>query len=138
MDYMQSAVWQAKQGYRTGLPIGSVLVFEDQIIGVGHNRRIQDDDPIAHAEQTCLRNAGILAPETYRRSVLYSTLTPCWMCAGTVRLYGIPKVIVADLGEGVEGRDEWRADEAFYESAGIEFVYQKDEPMRELFRDFIE
>ena len=137
MDYMQSAIWQAKQGYATGLPIGSVLVYQDQVIGVGHNRRFQDQDPLAHAEQTCLRNAGLLPPEVYRNSVLYSTLSPCWMCAGSVRLYQIPQVVIADTGEDVEGHEEWCADAAFYRAAGIRLVYERDDAMCEMFRRFL-
>src|SRR5512147_1781909 len=93
--FLQAAIEQAKTGLAGGgLPIGSVLVIAGAIVGRGYNRRVQKGSPILHAEMDCLENAGRLAPAEYRRSVLYSTLSPCDMCSGAVLLYKIPKVVV--------------------------------------------
>jgi cytosine deaminase len=79
-----------------GIPIGSVLVVDGEIIGRGHNRRVQRGSPILHAEMDCLENAGRLPASVYRRSILYSTLSPCDMCSGAVLLYEIPKVVAGE------------------------------------------
>ena len=95
--FLQAAIEQAKQGLAEGgIPIGSVLVIDGQIVGRGHNRRMQKGSPILHAEMDCLENAGRLAPQRYRQATLYSTLSPCDMCSGAVLLYKIPRVIVGE------------------------------------------
>lgn len=114
-----------------------MLASADQVLATGHNRRMQNRDSIAHAELDCLRRAGLLTAETYSSSVIYSTLSPCWMCAGAIRLYGIPKVVVADEGADVEGSERWRANEEFYQAAGIEYVVCPHDEMMNLFRDFL-
>jgi cytosine/creatinine deaminase len=76
-----------------GIPIGAVLVIDDQIVGRGHNRRVQKGSPTLHAEIDCLENAGRLSAADYRRATLYSTLSPCDMCSGAELLYGIPKIV---------------------------------------------
>jgi cytosine deaminase len=92
---MQAAIEEAKAGRSEGgIPIGSVLVKDGKIIGRGHNQRVQKDDPMTHAETDCLRNAGRIG--SYKDTVLYSTLMPCYMCAGTVVQFGIKKVIVGE------------------------------------------
>ncbi len=92
---MKAAVEEAKKGLAEGgIPIGSVLVKDGQIIGLGHNKRVQQSDPIMHAEIDCLRNAGRIAK--YDKTVLYSTLMPCYLCAGAVVQFGIKKVIVGE------------------------------------------
>ena len=94
-EYMLSAIAQAKQGLiEGGIPIGSVLVKEGVIIGQGHNKRVQEGDPVTHAEIDCLRNAGRIG--TYRGTTLYSTLMPCYLCAGAVVQFGIKKVIAGE------------------------------------------
>jgi len=96
-EFLEAAIREATWGeVKGGIPIGSVLVIEGRIVGRGHNRRIQDGSPVMHAEMHCLENAGRLAAADYRRSVLYSTLSPCWMCSGAVMLYGIPRVVVGE------------------------------------------
>ena len=91
-EFMQAAIEEAKQGKNeNGIPIGSVLVRDGKIIGRGHNKRVQDNDPIVHAEIDCLRNAGRIGH--YRGTVLYSTLMPCYLCAGAVVQFSIKKVI---------------------------------------------
>jgi len=79
-----------------GIPIGSVLVIDNKIVGKGHNRRVQKNSPILHAEMDCLENAGRLKPEDYEKATLYTTLSPCDMCSGAILLYKIPKVIIGE------------------------------------------
>jgi len=79
-----------------GIPIGSILVIDNKVVGKGHNRRVQMDSPILHAEMDCLENAGRLKPEDYEKATLYTTLSPCDMCSGAILLYKIPKVIIGE------------------------------------------
>ncbi|MGE5432995.1 MAG: nucleoside deaminase [Syntrophomonadaceae bacterium] len=96
-EFMKAAIEEARLGLKEGgIPIGSVLVHNGKIIGRGHNRRIQKDSAILHAEMDALENAGRLKAEVYHKSVLYTTLSPCSMCSGAVLLYGIPKVIIGE------------------------------------------
>lgn len=93
--FMQAAIAEARQGLAEGgIPIGSVLVRGGIILGRGHNRRVQDDDPVTHAEIDCLRRTGRIG--SYRQTVLYSTLMPCYLCAGAVIQFGIRKVIAGE------------------------------------------
>jgi creatinine deaminase len=95
--YLQLAIEEARQGlFEGGIPIGSVLVIDRNVVGRGHNRRVQGGSAILHAEMDCLENAGRLSPADYRRSVLYSTLSPCDMCSGTALLYRIPKIVIGE------------------------------------------
>ncbi len=92
---MRAAIAQAqKSRAEGGIPIGSALVLDGRLVGVGHNKRVQEADPVTHAEIDCLRNAGRLG--SFRRTVLYSTLMPCFLCAGAVVQFGIKKVIVGE------------------------------------------
>jgi creatinine deaminase len=130
--FLQAAIEEARQGLEEGgLPIGSVLVVEDEIVGRGHNRRIQDGSAILHAEMSCLENAGRLTAGDYRRSVLYSTLSPCDMCSGAVLLYRIPRVVVG------ENRN-FRGPEAYLASRGVRVEVRNDPECLELMRSFIE
>lgn len=89
-EFMEAAIQEAKQGRQEGgIPIGSVLVKDGKILGRGHNKRVQDGDPVTHAEIDCLRNAGRVG--SYRGTTLYSTLMPCYLCAGAVVQFGIKK-----------------------------------------------
>jgi cytosine deaminase len=93
--FMEAAVQEAKLGRQEGgIPIGSVLVKDDKILAQGHNKRVQDGDPITHAEIDCLRNAGRIG--SYKNTILYSTLMPCYLCAGAVVQFGIKKVVVGE------------------------------------------
>ena len=95
--FLQLAIDEARQGLAEGgIPIGSVLVVDGQVAGRGHNRRVQRESAILHAEMDCLENAGRLRPADYRRAVLYSTLSPCDMCSGTALLYCIPKIVIGE------------------------------------------
>jgi len=96
-EFLQAAIDEAKQGLAEGgIPIGSVLVVDGAIIGRGHNRRVQKDSAILHAEMDCLENAGRQRADVLRRATLYSTLSPCDMCSGAILLYRIPRVVVGE------------------------------------------
>lgn len=95
--FLQAAIEEAKLGLAEGgIPIGSVLVHQGQIIGRGHNRRVQQGSAILHGEMDALENAGRLPASVYKESVLYTTLSPCAMCTGAILLYGIPKVVIGE------------------------------------------
>jgi cytosine deaminase len=95
--YLEEAILEAKKGMAVGgIPIGSVLVIDGQIVGRGHNQRVQKGSAVLHAEMDCLENAGRISASDYRRATLYSTLSPCDMCSGAVLLYGIPKVVIGE------------------------------------------
>ncbi len=112
--FLQAAIEEARQGWdEGGIPIGSVLVRDGKIIGRGHNQRVQKGDPITHAEIDCLRNAGRIG--NYKNTVLYSTLMPCYLCAGAAVQFGIKKVVVG------ESRT-FPGAEAFMKQHGIEVI----------------
>lgn len=93
--FMQEAIAEAQQGLAEGgIPIGSVLVRNNVIIGRGHNRRVQKGDPVIHAEIDCLMNAGRIG--SFKNCVLYSTLMPCYLCAGAAVQFRIPNVVVGE------------------------------------------
>lgn len=93
--FLEAAIAEARLGWdEGGIPIGSVLVKNGTIIGRGHNRRVQESDPMAHAEIDCLRKAGRIG--SYEGTILYSTLSPCYLCSGAVVQFGIPKVVVGE------------------------------------------
>ena len=95
--FLEAAIEQARTGLAEGgIPIGSVLVIDGEIVGRGHNRRVQKSSAILHAEMDALENAGRLQASDYRRSTLYSTLSPCDMCSGSVLLFGIPRVVIGE------------------------------------------
>ena len=96
-SYMNAAIAEAEAGLAEGgIPIGSVLVHEGQIIGRGHNRRVQRGSAILHGEMDALEQAGRLPAAVYTQSVLYTTLSPCAMCSGATLLYRIPHVIIGE------------------------------------------
>jgi creatinine deaminase len=128
-EFMAAAVEEARLGEREGgIPIGSVLVKDGKIIGRGHNRRVQQDDPMAHAEIDCLREAGRIG--SYSGTRLYSTLMPCYLCAGAVVQFGIKQVIVG------ESRNFAGAPE-FMRQHGVEIVDLDLEECRSMMSDFI-
>ncbi len=127
--FMRTAIEEAKIGLHDGgIPIGSVLVKDERIVGKGHNKRIQDNDPIMHAEIDCLRNAGRIG--RYNGTVLYSTLMPCYLCAGAVVQFGIKKVIVGE-SETFAGARE------FMESHGVEVIDMNLDECKQLMNGFI-
>ncbi|HAJ06297.1 MAG TPA: tRNA-specific adenosine deaminase [Chloroflexi bacterium] len=95
--WMDEAIIEARKSRTTGgIPIGSVLVANEQIIGRGHNQRVQKNNPILHAEMVTFQNAGRLRKDIYSQSTMYTSLSPCTMCAGTIVLYKIPRVVVGE------------------------------------------
>ncbi|MGI9647138.1 MAG: nucleoside deaminase [Acidimicrobiia bacterium] len=95
--FLTAAIAEARAGLAEGgIPIGSVLVIGDEIVGRGHNRRVQKGSPTLHAEMDCLENAGRLPASEYRMATLYSTLSPCDMCSGAALLYEIPRIVVGE------------------------------------------
>ncbi len=95
--FLQAAIEEARKGLSEGgIPIGSVLVIDGQIVGRGHNRRIQKGSAILHAEMDAIENAGRLKANDYRRAVLYSTLSPCDMCSGMALLYRVPRIVIGE------------------------------------------
>ena len=126
---MYAAIQEAKKGRDSGgIPIGSVLVKDDQILGAGHNQRVQQNDPMAHAEIDCLKQAGRVG--NYRDMVLYSTLMPCYLCAGAVVQFGIKKVIVGE-------NTTFPGAEDFMKQHGVEVVNLNNSDCIELMKTFI-
>jgi cytosine/creatinine deaminase len=129
--YLKAAIEEAKEGMRAGgIPIGSVLVIDNQIVGRGHNQRVQKGSVVRHAEMDCLENAGRIKASDYRRATLYSTLSPCDMCSGAVLLYGIPKVVIGE-------NRTFRGPEAYLSSRGVEVVVVNNLECRQLMERFI-
>ncbi|MCH8537270.1 MAG: nucleoside deaminase [Alkalimonas sp.] len=129
--FMQAAIDEAKKGLAEGgIPIGSVLVIDGQIVGRGHNQRVQKGSCVLHAEMDCLENAGRLKPADYQRAILYSTLSPCDMCSGTALLYGIPKIIVGE-------NKNFQGPEAYVRSRGVELTILNDHDCIDMMNQFI-
>lgn len=119
-QYLAMAVDEAQQGWdEGGIPIGSVIVHDGEVIGRGHNRRIQQGSPTLHGEMDALERAGRQPAEVYRNSVIYTTLSPCSMCSGAILLYGIPRVVV---GENAS----FMGEEELLRSRGVEVVVADD------------
>ena len=134
--FLRAAIEEAKKGLSEGgLPIGSVLVRGGQIVGRGHNRRVQHGDPMAHAEIDCLSNAG--RQKTYADTVLYSTLMPCYLCTGAVIQFGVPKVIVGESVNFPGGEGKWGKSPEFMRANGIEVVDLHDAECIEMMAKFI-
>ena len=129
--FLQAAIEEAKKGLAEGgIPIGSVLVIDGEIVGRGHNQRVQKGSAILHAEMSCLENAGRLSAADYQRATLYSTLSPCDMCSGTALLYGIPKIVVGE-------NQTFQGPEEYVRSRGVEVEVVDNHECRELMEQFI-
>jgi cytosine/creatinine deaminase len=129
--FLNAAIDEAKVGWdEGGIPIGSILVIEGAIVGRGHNRRVQMSSPILHAEMDCLANAGRLKSRDYRRATLYSTLSPCDMCAGAILLYEIPRVVIGE-------NRTFRGPEGYLKSRGVLLDLRDDEECYRLMNDFV-
>jgi cytosine deaminase len=129
--FLDAAIDEARQGLAEGgIPIGSVLVVGDEIVGHGHNRRVQKGSAILHAEMDCLESAGRLKAADYRRSTLYSTLSPCDMCSGTALLYGIPRIVIGE-------NRTFRGPEDYVRSRGVELTIVDDPECIRLMSEFI-
>jgi len=130
-ELLEAAIEEARAGLAEGgIPIGAALAIDGEIVGRGHNRRIQRGSPVLHAEMDCLENAGRLPAASYRRAVLCSTLSPCDMCSGAILLYGIPKVIVGE-------NRSFRGPEDYLRSRGVELDIVDSEKCRRLMLDFV-
>lgn len=130
--FMQMAYDEAQKGLAEGgIPIGSVLVHKGKVLGQGHNRRIQKGSAILHGEMDALENAGRLPASIYRECELYTTLSPCSMCSGTILLYGIPKVIVAE-------NKTFMGEEELLRSRGVEVEVLDDPDCIAMMEQFIQ
>jgi cytosine/creatinine deaminase len=129
--FLKAAIDEARQGLAEGgIPIGSVLVYREEIIGRGHNRRVQKGSPILHGEMDALENAGRRPAVVYRESILYTTLSPCSMCSGAILLYGIPHVIVGE-------NQTFRGEEELLGIRGVAVEVLQNEECMGLMREFI-
>ena len=129
--FLDAAIEEARTGLAEGgIPIGSVLVIGGRIVARGHNRRVQRKSAVLHAEMDCLENAGRLTAADYRRSTLYSTLSPCDMCSGAVLLYGIPRVVAGE-------NQTFAGPEAYLRERGVDLRVDNDERCIAMMRDFI-
>lgn len=130
-QFLQAAIEEARTGLTEGgIPIGSVLVLDDKIVGRGHNRRVQKGSAILHAEMDCLENAGRITAKDYRRCTLYSTLSPCDMCSGTALLYGIPRIVIGE-------NRTFQGPEEYVRSRGVELTLIDNLECVELMQQFI-
>jgi cytosine/creatinine deaminase len=129
---LEHAIEQARIGRREGgIPIGAALIADDgTVLGVGHNRRVQQGSAIRHGETDALENAGRRPATVYRRSTMYTTLSPCDMCTGAILLYGIPRVVMGENRTFVGGEDYLRA-------RGVEVVSLDSAACVDLMNDFI-
>jgi len=130
-EFMELAIGEAKKSFvQGGIPIGAVLVYEGEVIGRGHNQRIQKGSPILHGEMDCLENAGRLPASVYKKCTIYTTLSPCSMCSGAMILYDIDRVVI---GENITfmGEEEW------LQSRGIKVDILKDQKCIDMMENFI-
>jgi creatinine deaminase len=120
-SFMEIAIEEARLGLTEGgIPIGSVLVHQGEILGRGHNRRVQQGSTVLHGEMDALENAGRQSATIYRQSTLYTTLSPCAMCSGAILLYGIPRIVI---GENLT----FTGEEQLLRSRGVEITVLQDE-----------
>ncbi len=130
--FLDAAIDEAGLGLAEGgIPIGAVLVVDSEVVGRGHNRRVQKGSPILHGEMDALENAGRLVAAEYRRSAIYTTLSPCHMCTGAILLYGIPKVVIGENRTFLGAEDLLR-------SNGVEVVVVDDQRCVDMMTGFIE
>jgi creatinine deaminase len=130
--FLDAAIAEAEAGLAEGgIPIGSVLVCDGRILGRGHNRRVQKGSAVLHGEMDALENAGRITADVYRRSVIYTTLSPCSMCSGAILLYGIPRVVVGE-------NRTFMGEETLLRSRGVQVDVVQDPRCIELMRRFIE
>jgi len=129
--FLRAAIEEARLGLaQGGIPIGSVLVIANEIVGRGHNRRVQRGSAILHAEMDCLENAGRLSARDYQRSVLYSTLSPCDMCSGAALLYKIPAIVIGE-------NKTFQGPEDYLRSRGVQLEIIQDPECIRLMEEFI-
>ena len=130
-QFLQAAIQEARRGLdEGGIPIGSVLVYRGEIIGRGHNRRVQKGSAVLHGEMDALENAGRRAASVYRECTLYTTLSPCAMCSGAILLYGIPRVVIGE-------NQTFRGEEELLRARGVELDIRNDAECIALMAAFI-
>lgn len=130
-EHLRAAIDEARKGRGAGgIPIGSVLAIDGEIVARGHNQRVQQGSAVLHAEMDCLENAGRLAAADYRRATLYSTLSPCDMCSGAILLYGIPRVVVGE-------NRTFRGPEDYLRRRGVDVIVVDSEECFDLMQAFI-
>jgi cytosine deaminase len=130
-EYLQAAIDEARAGLAEGgIPIGSVLVLDGEIVGRGHNRRVQKGSAILHAEMDCLENAGRFKARDYQRAILYSTLSPCDMCSGASLLYKIPHIVIGE-------NRTFQGPEDYVRSRGVRLEILDDPTCIRLMQDFM-
>lgn len=130
-EFLNAAIEEAKKGYAEGgIPIGSVLVHKGKIIGRGHNRRVQKGSVVLHGEMDALENAGRQAAAVYQECTLYTTLSPCPMCSGTILLYGIPRVVIGE-------NKTFMGEEELLKSRGVEVSVAENDECYQLMQKFI-
>lgn len=128
---MTAAIAEARKGLdEGGIPIGSVIVYENKILGSGHNKRIQDSSVVLHGEMDALENAGRQPASVYQRATLYTTLSPCPMCTGAILLYGIPKVIIGE-------NQTFLGSEGLLKENGVEVVVIDNQECKDMMQTFI-
>jgi cytosine deaminase len=129
--YMAAAIEEARLGLQEGgIPIGSVIVYEGHVIGRGHNRRVQQGSVILHGEMDALENAGRQPAGVYSKCILYTTLSPCPMCSGAIRLFGIPKVVIGE-------NKTFMGDEEILKASGVEVVVLQEPTCIQVMTEFI-
>ncbi len=129
--FLKAAIAEAKKGLKEGgIPIGSVIVYKGEIIGCGHNRRIQEGSVILHGEMDALENAGRLPASVYNNCTLYTTLSPCAMCSGAILLYRIPKVVIGENRTFI-------GEEVLLKSRGVEIQVVNNQECIDLMESFI-
>jgi len=130
-QFLEAAIEEARQGLQEGgIPIGSVVVHRDMIIGHGHNRRVQRGSAILHGEMDALENAGRRPASVYRECVLFTTLSPCSMCSGAILLYEIPRVIVGE-------NKTFMGEEELLRSRGVSIEVLQNKECIRLMEEFI-
>lgn len=130
-QWLEAALAEARQGRSEGgVPIGAALVHQGRLLSTGRNRRVQLGSAIRHGETDCIENAGRLPARVYQESVLYTTLSPCFMCAGTVLLYGIPRVVVGE-------NTSFEVAESLLREHGVDVEVVGDDECRRLMATFI-
>lgn len=130
-EFLQAAIEEARLGLAEGgIPIGSVLIIDNRIVGRGHNRRVQRGSAILHAEMDCIENAGRLTAKDYKRSVLYSTLSPCDMCSGMALLFKIPRIVIGE-------NKTFQGPENYVRSRGVQLEVVQDPECIRLMAAFI-
>ncbi|GAB5380177.1 MAG: nucleoside deaminase [Aliiglaciecola sp.] len=129
--FMQAAIDEAQKGLdEGGIPIGSVIVYQNKIIGRGHNRRVQSGSPILHGEMDAFENAGRQSAQVYRQCTLYTTLSPCSMCSGAILLYEIPKIVIGE-------NQTFMGEEKLLRSRGVELSVLQDKSCIQMMQNFI-